>query len=135
MRIYTVHCREDVLASPTGLADGAVFVKEGFSWPAFLFSPIWPLLKGLWITALLFIGFQFFLAGMLGAGLMSEDLFWLLYVLPNVLLGFEGNELYRRKLGRKALRERGMIVADNIRAAEHRFFSKLEQSGVESALV
>ncbi len=129
MKTFSVHCREDVIASPTGLADGALFVKEGFSWPAFLFSPVWSLLKGLWLIAAIHSGFYVVIGLLLAVGIVSEDLFWLLLLAFNLLLGFEGNDLYRRKLARRALRERGVVVADNLQMAEHRFFVKLEQSG------
>ncbi len=133
MKIFSVHLRQDVVASPTGLADGAVFVKEGFSWPAFLFSPVWSLLKGLWLIAAIHSGFYVVIGSLLAAGIVSEDLFWLLSLAFSLLLGFEGNDFYRRKLARRALRERGVVVAENLQMAEHRFFAKFEQSGDLSA--
>lgn len=129
MKIFSVHCREDAVGSPTGLADGAVFVKEGFSWPAFLFSPLWLLLKGLWLSAAIVIVIYVVAGVLLANGLMSDGLFQVMSLVIHLVLGFEGNDLYRRKLSRRALRERGVVVADNLQMAEQRFFSKLEQSG------
>ena len=35
-------------AEPAEMADRATFIREGFSWPALLFGPIWLLARGLW---------------------------------------------------------------------------------------
>lgn len=38
--IYTVHLPRSVF-DPVAAADGARFIREGFSWGAFLFGPLW----------------------------------------------------------------------------------------------
>ena len=51
MRIYTVHI------DPLSVADdrGAVFLREGFSWPAAIFSVFWAVYHGLWDWALILL--------------------------------------------------------------------------------
>ena len=44
MRIYTAHLRA---------GRGPVLVREGFSWGAFLFGPLWLAVKGAWVAAAL----------------------------------------------------------------------------------
>ena len=48
MRIYSIHIRRQGL---NGEPDFAV-IKEGFNWPAFLFSGLWALWCRLWLVAL-----------------------------------------------------------------------------------
>ena len=48
MRVYTYH----ELPGASALTDEPVFVREGFNWPAALFTVFWALAHGLWLTAL-----------------------------------------------------------------------------------
>ena len=50
MRVWTVHT-----ASAAIPARAPVLVREGFSWGAFLFGPVWLLLHRLWLAALLWV--------------------------------------------------------------------------------
>src|SRR3954469_10512805 len=50
MRVWTVHT-----ASAAIPARAPVLVREGFSWGAFLFTPLWLLLHRLWLAALLWV--------------------------------------------------------------------------------
>src|SRR4029077_16824986 len=56
MAIYTVHepplKRYDTAADP----DRFVFVRDGFSWSAFLFGPLWVLRHRMWLVLLLYVG-------------------------------------------------------------------------------
>jgi hypothetical protein len=44
-------------------------IKKGFSWPAFLITPIWCIFKGLWLQAIVFLLIAIFKAGI---GLISR---------------------------------------------------------------
>ena len=83
MRIYTAHVRP---------GRQPVLVREGFSWGAFLFGPLWLLAHRAWIAAALAV------AGLLLAGstpfgpLLGFGLF--------LLLGLFGNDLRRWSLRR-----------------------------------
>ena len=55
-----------------------VHVKRGFSWPAFLITPVWCLFKGLWIQAAVFLLIAIFTYGI---GLIA----W-------IIAGIKGNE-------------------------------------------
>ena len=48
MRVFTVHAP----AQPSARPAPPQLVPEGFSWAAFLFGPLWLLLKGLWLPLL-----------------------------------------------------------------------------------
>ena len=71
-------------------------VKEGFSWPAFVFAWIWLLYHRLWlpllIWAVLEIGFFVLLAPHLASGTSM-----LVDGLAHLFIGFEGNRLRLRR--------------------------------------
>ena len=48
MRTYTIHEQPDPAADRIDRAERLVFVKDGFSWAAALFAPIWLIVHRLW---------------------------------------------------------------------------------------
>ena len=48
MRTYTIHERPDPAADRVDRAEGLVFIKDGFSWAAALFAPLWLIVHRLW---------------------------------------------------------------------------------------
>ena len=125
MARYTVH-------APLG-ADGlehAVFLRDGFRVPAFLFSAFWLIWQGAWRSALLvgtvFIAF-FALAFVLKLPPAAE--FGGVFLLM-LLLGFEGSNLIRWELGRKGLNEIGLVVGDDSDEMERRFFADMLGDGI-----
>ena len=119
MARYTVHAPEGA----AGL-EHAVFLRDGFRVPAFLFGALWLLWHGAWRSALLvgagFIAF-FALAFALKLPPIAELSGLLLLML---LLGLEGGNLIRWELGRKGLSEIGLVVGDNRDEMERRFFAE-----------
>ena len=49
MKIFTAH------RPPQASQEEAVFIKEGFSWPAFFFPVIWLVLKRLWLPLIIYL--------------------------------------------------------------------------------
>lgn len=122
MRTYTVHHAEDDPQSIVELADDAVFVKDGFSWPAFLMPLIWLPYRGMWLA---FAGYL----SVVGAILLLVSRVeidglsvFALGVAVNLLMGFEGNDLLRWKLSREGLRTIAVVQARSLSSAERRFF-------------
>ncbi len=103
MRLYTVmHPPTDSTADTLPVA-----LKDGFSWPAFFFGPLWLAWHRLWIAALAFAAVSFAtLALPPAAGLVASFLLAL-------LLGLEGNALRRWALRRRGWREAGSVAADS----------------------
>ena len=50
-KVYTAHVR-----GRGGVDADIVFVKDGFSWPAFFFTAVWALWHRLWLFALIVLG-------------------------------------------------------------------------------
>ena len=91
MRIYTLH-------EPKDAALEVVPIKEGFSWPAFVFSPIWALWHRLWFWAVAFvaanIGLGWALASAGGNQFVQSTASFALAL----VIGWTANDLRRRKL-------------------------------------
>lgn len=100
----------------------AIFVRDGFSWGAFLLGPLWLLWRRLWLVLIgvvialtaIEIGMQW-LAVPAGARAVVASLIAL-------LLGLEGASLRRWTLARRGWHDRGIVIADDREAAERRFF-------------
>jgi len=122
MAVYTVHepprRNSDPLAHTTRFA----FVRDGFSWPAFLFGPFWMLWHRLWLAL---IGYLLLAAAIafalraVGAGGEAGFFAALLFAL---LVGFEAPSLRRYGLNRRRWKNLGVVIGDDREAAERRFF-------------
>lgn len=77
---------------------GTGYKKEvygGFSWTAFLFSPLWLFIKGLWGHGLMY------LAALIVAGLVFPPGALLVSPLYALVAGFKGNEWHYENLIKK----------------------------------
>jgi hypothetical protein len=106
----------------TEQADRFVFVRDGFTWGAFLLGPVWMLWRRLWLAfvvyAVVMVALGFGLR-YLGAPPAARAL---VAAAIAILLGIEGATLRRAKLMRRGCRDHGIVVADDLQAAETRFF-------------
>lgn len=119
MARYTVHA-----ANGTDGLEGAIFLRDGFRVPAFLFGALWLIWHGAWRSALLvsagFIAwFTLAFVLKLPPAIDAGGLFLLM-----LLIGFEGGNLIRWELGRKGLSEIGLVVGENRDEMERRFFAE-----------
>ncbi|MEO9188800.1 MAG: DUF2628 domain-containing protein [Acetobacteraceae bacterium] len=97
MRIWTAHVRPN--AAP-------VLIREGWSWGAFLFGPLWLLARGALIPAALALAVAV-LAGVLTGGTARVVLeFGIAF-----LLGFSGRDLVRWHLGLRGYRIAHVLAA------------------------
>jgi hypothetical protein len=95
------------------------FLRDGFSWMAFLVAPLWLLWHRLWIEALL---------AFVALGLLSElvETGWpfagsLPALLVSLFVGLEGRNLRIAALRRRGWREWGVLDAGNLSDAETRY--------------
>ena len=139
MAVYTVHeppRRDADLLAHTGRF---VFVRDGFSWGAFLLAPLWMLRHRLWLAftgyVIVAIGLQVALR-LVGA---STGVTVTVAVLLSLLVGFEAATLRRFTLSRRGWKNVGIVVGDDLESAERRFFdawvhkSWADQSSVDGA--
>lgn len=122
MLTYTAHRKQDPQAQPDDGKD-VVFVKDGFSWPAFFIPFFWMLWHRLWLPLAGYLAIVAFIA-LAGYGLSWPDnLTASIGLLANLFFGFEGNNFRRRALAKRGYDEVADIVADNGEEASYRFFA------------
>ena len=129
MSIYTVH--QPPLEAGAAAAEPYrfVFIRDGFSWWAFLLTPLWMLRHRLWlalaiyllVTVALDVGLRALGASMLTLVVAS--------LLISVLVGLEAGTLRRFKLARRHWRNIGVVTGDDREDAERRFFDAWIRQG------
>jgi hypothetical protein len=120
--VYTVH--EPPVGSQTSVPDPErfVFVRDGFSFAAFLFGPLWMLWYRMWLVLLGYVLLAAALEAALRSVGASTGATALIGLLLGLLIGFEAPTLRRFSLGRRKWSNVGIIVGDNLESAEQRFF-------------
>jgi hypothetical protein len=120
MSTYTVHVppRE----SSARDLERYVFVRDGFSFWAFLLAPLWMLWHRLWLALIGYV----VIAALLQIGLhlinASATVTFTAGALLSLLVGFEAATLRRMTLARRGWKNAGIVVGDDIESAERRFF-------------
>jgi hypothetical protein len=135
MTLYTVLLPRNpqVPGDPQADSDpmAAVFVKEGFSWPAFFFAPLWLIFRRLWLVlagyaiAVLVVGG---IGDVLGDGFTGPAL-----VLLHFLFALEANELRRWTLARGGYRLATVVEGRGVEEAEIRYFASATAAPAEAA--
>jgi hypothetical protein len=122
MLTFTVHEPPNPPADRVDRAESLVFVKEGFSWAAALFAPLWLIAHRLWWPLLAFA----LLSGAFEVikRFAGIDTGWtgLAVLALNLLVGFEGDTLRRWALERRGWRMLGTVTGRNAAECERRFF-------------
>ena len=103
-------------------------VRDGFSFLAFLFPPLWLLWHRLWIAAI--VTFAVLLAvtalGRIEGLAMAAS--WL-SLLVSIFVGLEGNGLRVAALQRRGWSPWGVVQADNEQDAETRYVADVDDDG------
>ena len=122
MAIYTVHQPPLKKYESAPNPERFVFVRDGFSFWALIFGPLWMLRHRMWLVL---IGYVVVVVAMhfalrfVGA---SGSTTTVAGVLLALLIGIEAGTLRRFTLGRRGFRNLGVVVADDRETAERRFF-------------
>jgi hypothetical protein len=102
--------------------DRFVFLRERFSWAAFLFGPLWMIWRRLWLVLIIYL----VVLGLIEFGLqrlgIASQVRVTVYFLVALLVGIEAASLRRWTLLRRGWRDRGIVIADDLEMAERRFF-------------
>jgi hypothetical protein len=105
-------------------AERVVFLREKFSWAAFVLGPLWLLWNRLWL------GLAFWLAAvaLIGAAVtalkLESFIAAIFLAVPSLILALEATLLQRQKLVANGFREAGVVIAEDIESAERRFFDR-----------
>jgi hypothetical protein len=123
MSVYTVHePPQRFVAAPE--AERFAFVRDGFSFWAFLFGPLWMLWHRMWLVLIgyiLVLGWLETVVRLVGgsAGIGAAISF-----LISLLVGFEAGTLRRFTLSRRGWNTIGVVSGDDLEDAERRFFDE-----------
>ncbi|MGC4101807.1 DUF2628 domain-containing protein [Ferruginibacter sp.] len=122
MKTYTVHEPPNAPANVVDRAEHMVFVKDGFSWAALIFGPIWLLAKRLWLAFVVYMALATVISlAFEAAGVGEKFIGWVIAAL-HLLLGLEGSTLQRWTLDRAGWRLVGSVIGRNGDECERRFF-------------
>lgn len=128
MALYSVHLPPGTAPGGEGLLK-AVFLREGFSWGAFVFGPLYLLAHRLWFGGAAILALTLAVGGV-GAGLsLPDEAMSALAFLPGLIAGFESQGWRRGKLERRGFAEIGVVSGSSRREAELRFFARFSATG------
>jgi hypothetical protein len=122
MLTFTVHEPPNPPADRIDRAERLAFVRDGFSWTAALFTPIWLLAHRLWWPFLIYS------VGGVAIELLEEQLQFhpgwtaLAAVAVSLLIGFEAGTLRRWSLARRGWSTIGAVSGRSAEDCERRWF-------------
>jgi Protein of unknown function (DUF2628) len=122
MSVYTVHKPPLRAGAAASDVERFAFVRDGFSWWAFLFAPLWMLRHRMWLVL---IGYVVIAAAievpvkLSGAPGFAASIIGLLL---GLLVGLEAGTLRRFTLNRRGWKNLGVVSGDDLEDAERRFF-------------
>jgi Protein of unknown function (DUF2628) len=129
MAVYTVHEPPPKGDGQTSDPERFEFVRDGFSFWAFVFGPLWMLRHRMWLALLGYVGVSAAMEivfSLLSTSAVARPVAGFFLAL---LIGIESATLRRFTLGRRRWINLGVIVADDLEAAERRFFDVWVKSG------
>jgi hypothetical protein len=122
MAIYTAHEPPPRRDGEPAAPERFVFVRDGFSFWAFLFGPLWILRHRMWLVFFGFVAVAASLDFAMRWFDISGDVGVVVALLLALLIGFEAGTLRRFTLARRKWTNIGVIVGDDLESAERRFF-------------
>ena len=122
MSVYTVH--EPPLRAGAAASDVErfAFVRDGFSWWAFLFAPLWMLRHRMWLVLIGYVVVAVVIeipVRMVGGPALAASL---IGILLGLLVALEAGTLRRFTLGGRGWKNLGVVSGDDREDAERRFF-------------
>jgi hypothetical protein len=124
MRSYTVHEPPNPASDRIDRAEGLVFVRDGFSWTAALFAPVWLIVHRLWWPLLGYVVLSGSIEFLRLATALDTGWTTLAVVGLHLLIGFEADALRRWTLDRRGWRTVGSVTGRSAEECERRFFDQ-----------
>jgi hypothetical protein len=120
MNVYTVHLKgsQDDLAT----LERAVFVREGFSWAALIFGPLWLLWNRLWLALVVWLALEGALVIWNILSPPAHSVTAALLFLMHLALAFESSQLRRGALARRRFQYVGLVQGRRLMEAERAYF-------------
>ncbi len=122
MSVYTVHEPPLQTAAPRPNEERIVFVREGFSFWAFLLAPLWMMRYRMWFVLIVYL--------VIGAAVLTPMVIFaaspaaiaIVVLLISLLVGLEASTLRRLTLRQRGWTEAGIVSGEGLEDAERRFF-------------
>jgi uncharacterized protein DUF2628 len=128
MAVYTVHQPPRRALRSVAEPERFVFVRDGFSFWAFLLGPLWMLRHRMWLVLVCYVAVAVILAAALQVVRGSAGAQVGIAALLALLVGFEAGTLRRFTLGRRGWTQVGLVAGDGLELAERRFFDAWVES-------
>lgn len=122
MSVYTVHEPPVRTADPLPDAERIVFVRDGFSFWAFLLAPLWMLWHRMWLVLAGYVVVVAALEAPLVVFGGSRAAVSVVGLFISLLVGLEASTLRRFTLRRRGWKNVGIVSGDDVEDAERRFF-------------
>jgi hypothetical protein len=122
MPTFTVHEMPSPPSDRIERAERLVFVKDGFSWLAALFAPLWLIAHRLWWPLLGYVLLITALQLLTLVAALDQRWIGLANVALHLLVGFEADTLRRWGLGRRGWTTLGTVTGKTAPECERRFF-------------
>jgi Protein of unknown function (DUF2628) len=122
MSVYTVHEPPRRVGAAASDMERFAFVRDGFSWWAFLLAPLWMLRHRMWLVLIGYVavvGLIEIPVRLSGAPALATSV---IGILLGLLVGLEAGSLRRFTLGRRGWKNLGVVSGDDLEDAERRFF-------------
>lgn len=122
MSAFTVHEPPQVGGTKLQRAESLLFIRDGFSWRAALLGPFYLLARGEWLALAVYAAAAAVLAAILALASAGSAQFVSMFILLNVLTGYEASEVKRWSLSRAGWVEIASVGGRGQEDAERRFF-------------
>jgi hypothetical protein len=121
MHTYTVHEPSDGPADRLERGERLVFVRDGFSFTAAIFGPIWMIANQLWMALLIYLAVLIGLEAIVwAAGIAQQTESWLVLAL-HLLVGLESDAIRHWTLRRRGYAMIGSVSGHSRDECERRF--------------
>ncbi len=121
LRVFTVHRPPARTKRWEALDPLPELVKEGFSWPAFVFGVAWALYHKLWLVAAALVAVSAVIGVAFEQFQLGETAAALTFFALAVLVGLMGNDWRRASLRRRGYLEDGVVTASDAETALRRY--------------
>jgi hypothetical protein len=122
MATFTVHEPPNPPADRIERGERLVFVKDGFSWAAALFAPVWLLAHRLWWPLIGYVLLSVMLQALPHVAALDQRWLGLAGLALNLLVGLEADTLRRWGLARRGWSTLGTVTGRTASECERRFF-------------
>lgn len=133
MAIFTV-LMPPAAAGEDPAAEEIVFLRDGFSIPAFIFGPLWLVWNRAWLAAALWTAALVILGVGTALG-VSNNAMPIVSLAMAAALGFEGPRLLAWSLEQRGYFEQSVVQGDDLGEAEEVFFYNLRMQDAGAAEV